>query len=131
MSARPRRWHQNPWWGLRQDLGHAQTMAFVTLALAQIWHLGNARSAASVLHPRHVVANRYALAAVVLSVSLQVASIHVRPLATVLDVVPLDAGEWLVVLGVSAVPAVVGQLLKLWRVGRRRYAAVAGGLRGD
>jgi hypothetical protein len=51
--------------------------------------------------------------AVVLSVMLQLLAVSVEPVARVLRVMSLSAAEWAVVLALAAVPAVVGQLLKL------------------
>jgi Ca2+-transporting ATPase len=93
----------------------ATTMSFMTLALAQIFHLGNARSARSVLHPSRAGTNRFALGAVALSIALQLMAVYVAPLAHVLRVVPLRPAEWALVVGLAAAPAVVGQALKVWR----------------
>ena len=38
-------------WALRYAPGHATTVAFLTLALTQVFHLGNARSSGAVLRP--------------------------------------------------------------------------------
>jgi Ca2+-transporting ATPase len=100
-------------WALRSDPTHASTVSFMTLALAQIFHLGNARSVRPVLRPARATANRYALGAVVLSVMLQLLTVSLEPVAGVLRVVSLSATEWAVVLALAAVPAVVGQVLKL------------------
>jgi Ca2+-transporting ATPase len=54
------------------------TMTFMTLALAQIFHLGNARSVGPVLRPRAVVRNRFALGAVALAVGLQLLTVGDR-----------------------------------------------------
>jgi magnesium-transporting ATPase (P-type) len=86
--------------------------------VAQILHLGNARSLDPVLHPARVVANPYALLAVALSIALQLAAMYVEPLARVLGVRPLDLAGWALVLGLGAIPAVVGQARKLWRARR-------------
>jgi Ca2+-transporting ATPase len=104
-------------WSLSRHPTHPHTVAFMTLAFAQIFHLGNARSAAPVLSLGRMSANRYALAAVAVSVGLQMIAMYVEPLPTVLHLVPLDGEEWTVVLLASALPAVVGQAHK---VGRRR-----------
>ena len=54
-------------WGLRSgDAPRAVTMAFMTLALAQLFHLGNARSRGPVLTPRRAMANPWAVGAVAL-----------------------------------------------------------------
>ena len=87
----------------------------MTLAFAQTFHLGNARSAEAVLSLRRIGANAYALAAVALSISLQLAAMYVEPLADLLHVVPLRSEEWIVVLVLAAIPAIVGQALKVWR----------------
>jgi Ca2+-transporting ATPase len=100
-------------WALGGEHSRATTISFMTLALAQIFHLGNARSRDPVLRVSHAVANPYALAAVAISVGLQLVAMYVEPIARVLRVVPLDAGEWAVVAGLALTPAVVGQVLKL------------------
>jgi len=68
------------------------------------------------------VGNRFALGAVVLALVLQVLAVTVPPLARVLRVQPPDARDWLVVLGLAVVPAVLGQARKLAAgvVGSRR-----------
>ena len=102
-------------WGLARAPRDATTMAFMTLALAQIAHLGNARSAGPVLHPRGAGANPYALGGATLALGLQVATLYVDPLPRLLRVTPLGLDEWLVVGVCAVVPALVGQGLKLWR----------------
>jgi Ca2+-transporting ATPase len=99
------------------DLERARTMAFSTLAVAQIFHLGNARSAGPVLRPARALANVYALGAVALSVGLQVAVVHYEPLASLLQLVPLTAADWAVVVAAGVIPGVAGQVAKLLRSG--------------
>ena len=98
----------------------AVTIAFMTLALAQLFHLGNARSRGSVLTWRRITANPWALGAVPLVIVLQLAAVYWPPLVAVLRTVPLSPGDWLVVTGLSVVPAVVGQVAEL--VQERRAA---------
>ena len=93
----------------------AVTMSFLTLSLAQVFHLGNARSSTPVMAWRAVVRNRYALAAVALTILLQALALHLPALAQILRTQPLTLGEWLAALGFAVVPAVVGQTLKLSR----------------
>ncbi len=100
-------------WGLsRGEGGTAATLAFMTLAIAQIFHLGNARSAAPVLSPRRAFGNRYAIAAVALAVGLQLLAAFFAPLSRVLHVMPLSPTDWLGVTALGLVPAVVGQTVK-------------------
>ena len=86
----------------------------MTLAVAQIAHLGNARSERDVLAPRRALANRFALLGVGVALALQLLT-TAGPLARVLDVAPLSQSEWLSVAFWGALPAVVGQLSKMTR----------------
>jgi Ca2+-transporting ATPase len=97
------------------SLAHASTMAFMTLAFAQIFHLGNARSASPVIAPKRALSNPYALAAVAVTAGLQIVSLSLDPLAALLGLSPLNGTDWLVVLGLAAVPAVVGQAIHALR----------------
>jgi len=104
------------WWGMQTgsaDPRHATTLAFMTLAVAQVLHLGNARSTGPVMAPARVVANRHALAAVALVLALQMLVVQWEPLARVLGTVPLSVRDWLVVGALGLVPAVAGQAARL------------------
>ena len=65
----------------------------MTLTLAQVFHLGNARSSRSVLSPAAAVSNRYALTALALSLLLQRAPSSSRLSPRRCRVVPLSAGR--------------------------------------
>ena len=65
-----------------------------------------------VLGPRYMFANPSAVAAVALVVLLQVLAVHLPALTMVLQTRPLDAGDWIAVLALSGVSAVLGQAFK-------------------
>jgi Ca2+-transporting ATPase len=100
-------------WGLAYAPAQSVTISFMTLALAQIFHLGNARSPRAVLTPAKALANRYAVGAVVLSLILQVGLVQFARVAALLRVTPLSAGQWFVVLALSSATAVIGQAIRL------------------
>jgi P-type Ca2+ transporter type 2C len=102
------------WWAQRES-GPVTTMMFMTLALGQIFHLGNARSGRHVLHPTSALSNRYAMGAVVIACSLQLLPLYVESLQRLLHVTPLSMQEWLVVGAGASVTAVVGQGVRLVR----------------
>jgi Ca2+-transporting ATPase len=112
------------WIALDPDMSTASpralTMSFMTLALAQTFHLGNARSEEHVLTIRQALSNPVALGAVGLVVLLQVLAVHFRPLADVLRTEPLGARDWLVCVALALVPAVIGQLGRWLSAKRRR-----------
>jgi Ca2+-transporting ATPase len=101
-------------WGLQSgDPAKAVTIAFMTLALAQLFHLGTARSRGPVITWRRATANPWALGAVPLVILLQILALQWAPLATVLRTVPLEVGDWMMVGALSVAPAVVGQVVDL------------------
>ena len=86
----------------------------MTLAFAQVLHLGNARSAGAVVRPASIVSNPWALAGAGLAIALQLLAIFYAPLRDVLHLVPLDGREWLVIVACAAAPALAGQLIKIF-----------------
>jgi Ca2+-transporting ATPase len=112
-------------WGLREwpdDPARAVTLSFTTLAFAQIFHLGNARSTEHVVSPRRALANRYALGAVLLTVTLQVLAVAAPPLARVLGTEPLTTRGWMIAVALGAIPALVGQG---WKILRGRSSGIS------
>jgi Ca2+-transporting ATPase len=105
-------------WGLKgepEDGTRASTLTFLTLAFAQIVHLGNARSSGPVISWRSALGNRVALGAVALAGGLQVLAVSYPPLARVLDVRPPSREDWFIVAVLALAPALVGQAVKSLR----------------
>ena len=86
----------------------ALTMNFLTLAFAQLLHVGNARGVNGLFTFRRAATNLAAVGAVVGVALVQVAAVHVDVWARVLRLTPLTGAEWSVVVGVSLVPAIGG-----------------------
>ena len=106
------------WWGKHAAPGghaYATTLAFMTLAVAQAFHLGNARSEGPVLRPSRILANSYALGAVALVLLLQMFAAHWAPLARTLGLVPLGWQDWLIVGALGVIPGVAGQIVNTIR----------------
>jgi Ca2+-transporting ATPase len=99
---------------------HSQTMAFMTLALAQLFHLGNARSREPVWAYLRIVANPWALGAMALVIALQWASVSIEPLRRALHTTPLSAQEWILIFALAVVPGLIGQTLRVCRRSRSR-----------
>jgi Ca2+-transporting ATPase len=99
-------------WGLREwpdEPARAVTLSFSTLALAQIFHLGNARSTGHVVSRHSALANPYALGAVGLTVALQMLAVINPQLGRILGTAPLTTRGWMIALALGAVPGLVGQ----------------------
>ena len=91
----------------------ARTVAMTTLAVSQIFHLGNARSDEPVLRWSRAVANPLAIGAVAVSLTLQVLAVTVAPLAAILDLTPLGPWDWVLAVALGGVPAIIGQGVKV------------------
>jgi len=85
----------------------ARTIAFMTLGLAQLFHLGTARSRSQVLSPRRALANRWALAALPTVLALQLLAVYADPLSAILGTTTLSTGDLLACLGLSLVQSIV------------------------
>jgi Ca2+-transporting ATPase len=94
---------------------HTTTMAFMTLALAQVFHAFGARSQRKSIFSRWILKNPWVWGAVGLCIALQVAAVSVPFLNQVLRTVPLSAGDWGLVLAGAISPVLLIELLKLVR----------------
>jgi Ca2+-transporting ATPase len=104
---------------LRKPEAEATTVAFLTLALAQLWHVFSMRNRGSGWIVNEITRNPWVWGALVLCVGLLVLAVHWPPLATVLSVASPGVSGWSLALGASFVPLVVGQLTLLPRLGGR------------
>ncbi|WP_435018606.1 cation-translocating P-type ATPase [Tundrisphaera sp. TA3] len=103
------RWHGGEGTGLRQ----ASTMAFMTLALAQVAHAFNVRSRRGSAFTRRLFTNGWLWGAVVVCVALQVLAGTVPLLRRVLHTAPPSSSDWAVIGACSLAPVVVVELVKL------------------
>ena len=87
----------------------AVTVSFLTLAIAQLWHVFNMRDRRSSVLENDVVRNPWIWGALALCAALLGAALYVPFIADALQVSPPGAAAWLVILGFSALPLVAGQ----------------------
>ncbi|WP_066068491.1 calcium-translocating P-type ATPase, SERCA-type [Neobacillus soli] len=85
------------------QLPYAQTVAFATLVMAQLIHVFDCRSEKSVLS-RNPFGNPYLIGAVISSLVLMVGVIYLPALQPIFHTVPVAAKDWLLIIGLSAVP---------------------------
>ncbi|HYH69453.1 MAG TPA: cation-transporting P-type ATPase [Urbifossiella sp.] len=114
------------WYGAEGDgLRHATTLAFMTLALAQVFHAFNARSRDRSAFTARLFTNGWLWGAVAVCVALQLAAVYTPFLQLVLHTTPLSAADWSLVLAGSLAPVAVVELVK--RAPRPRGGAVSPG----
>ena len=102
-------WHGTEGEGLRQ----ATTMAFMTLALAQVFHAFNARSQRRSAFTGRLFTNGWLWAAVGICLVLQAAAVYLPLLQKVLHTSPPSISDWWVIAACSLLPVAVVELVKL------------------
>ncbi|MCC3357530.1 calcium-translocating P-type ATPase, SERCA-type [Bacillus sp. REN16] len=100
-------YHRDP-----NNLGYAQTIAFATLVMAQLIHVFDCRSERSIFH-RNPFQNMYLVWAVISSVLLMLVVIYYPPLQPIFKTYAIAPRDWLLVIGMSAIPTflLAGSLL--------------------
>ncbi len=98
------------WLGM--DQSRAVTISFLTLAFGQLWHVFNMRDAGSRFVRNDVTQNPWVWGALGLCTVLLLIAVYVPGLADLMQVENPDAAGWGLVLGMSFIPWVVGQVLK-------------------
>ncbi|MBV9945803.1 MAG: cation-transporting P-type ATPase, partial [Myxococcales bacterium] len=91
-----------------QDIDHRRAMVFSLLALSPLFHALNCRSATDSLFVLRPILPVPLAAAVMVSAAIHLVTLFVPALRPVFRTFPLDAREWVLMLGLSAsiVPAV-------------------------
>jgi Ca2+-transporting ATPase len=106
------------------DVQTAETMAFVTLSLAELIRAFTVRSERLSIFQLGFFTNKYLLGAVGLSVTLLLAVVFIPFLQPIFNTHALSLREWEVVLGLAVLPAVAEEVTKwfLRRTGVKRGA---------
>ena len=98
----------------------ANTMAFSTLTLSQLFHAFNVRSEDRSIFSQGVLSNPAMNRAFLAGLVLQLSVLLIPPLQGVFSVVPMDFAQWLTVLVLAAAPVPICECAKA--LSRRRSA---------
>lgn len=93
-------------------LVHAQTMAFITLSVSQLFHSLNLRSDVKSIFKVGLFKNRLLIGAIVLGLIIQASLVYVPFLHDVFNIHYLSLADWLFVLGLSIIPVVLNEIVK-------------------
>ncbi|MEZ6097688.1 MAG: HAD-IC family P-type ATPase [Pirellulaceae bacterium] len=86
----------------------AITVSFLTLGFAKLWFVLNLRDRGSAVWNNDVVRNPWIWGSLVLCVSLLLLAVYWSPLSGVLQTERPGLNGWLLILGVSMIPAILG-----------------------
>ncbi len=103
--------------GAGRGIRHAQTLAFTTLVLAQLFNALSARSDERSAFDR-LLANRWLWLALAVSLGLQISVVHAPFLQGAFRTVPLSPGDWLLCAAVGSAALWAMELRKRVRRGR-------------
>src|SRR3970282_2167324 len=103
---------QHDWRGV--DVQTAETMAFVTLSLAELFRAYTVRSERASLFSIGVFSNRYMQYAVGLSITLLLLVTSVPFLQPIFNTHFLSPREWGVVVGLALIPAIAEEITKFF-----------------
>lgn len=94
------------------DLRRAQTLAFTTIALFQVFNALNCRSRTTSVFKLGLTTNKYLLGGIAASVSLQVLATLLPPLQGALGTTALSVWDWLIIVLVSSSVFVADEIRK-------------------
>lgn len=95
-----------------EALIHAQTLAFLTLSVSQLFHAFNLRTSRKSIFQAGIFKNRYLIGAVGVGLVLQIALVYVPVFSDWFHLRPLVWQEWLFVIGLSMIPVAVNEFVK-------------------
>lgn len=90
----------------------AVTISFLTLGFSKLWFTYNLRSPESTFFSNEIVRNPYVAGAIILCIFLLLATVYIPGLANVLNTQDPGKTGWYLLLGMSFIPFVWGQLLR-------------------
>ncbi len=114
---------QHDWRGV--NVQTAETMAFVTLSLAELFRAYTVRSERASLFRLGVFSNKYMQYAVFFSIAMLLLVVNVPFLQPIFNTHFLSGTEWLIVLSLALIPAVTEEITKFFLRRQDRKAAIA------
>lgn len=98
------------WLGLEEEA--ATTISFISLGFTRLWHVFNVREPGSGIIRNEIVQNKYVWGALTFCTILLVIAVYVPGLSGALSTVDPGVNGWLLILGVSLVPLIIGQIVE-------------------
>ena len=91
----------------------AITISFLTLAFTQLWHVFNLRGPGGSLFRNNITRNPYIWGALILCTIITIGAVYLPGPARILKLTDPGFTGWMVVLGMSVLPLLVGQVWRL------------------
>ncbi|MBN1997623.1 cation-transporting P-type ATPase [candidate division KSB1 bacterium] len=97
----------------KMETEKAVTISFLTLAFAQLWHVFNMSETGSPYFRNEITQNPWIWGALVLCTLLLIGATLITPLASILHISAPGTDGWIIVVGMSLAPLLLGQIVKM------------------
>lgn len=97
---------------LNMEVKQAVSVSFLTLAFVQLWHVFNMRDIGSGIFKNDITRNTYVWGALGLCTLLILCAVYIPSFADVLKVVDPGKDGWILVIVMSVLPLIIGQIHK-------------------
>ncbi|WP_066304674.1 cation-translocating P-type ATPase [Bacillus sp. FJAT-29814] len=101
---------------------HAQTMAFITLSVSQLFHSLNLRNNHKSIFQIGFMTNKYLLGSILLGITIQAVLVNTLVFNRIFEIRVLTVKDWLLVLALSILPVMFNEL---WKAGKRIFQTPA------
>jgi Ca2+-transporting ATPase len=109
------------WLGMTQE--QAVTVSFMTLGFSRLWHVFNMRDRNSGYLRNEITQNPYVWGALLFCTGLLLIAVYVPLLSTALETANPGGRGWLLIIAMSFVPLIVGQIFKALSEGKSEKAS--------
>jgi Ca2+-transporting ATPase len=109
------------WLGMTQ--AEAVTISFMTLGFSRLWHVFNMRDRNSGYLRNEITQNPYVWGALLFCTGLLLIAVYVPLLSTALETADPGGRGWLLILAMSFVPLIVGQISQVLSEGKSEKAS--------
>ncbi|NWQ44349.1 cation-translocating P-type ATPase [Bacillus sp. EB106-08-02-XG196] len=96
----------------KDALMHAQTMAFITLSISQLFHSLNLRNNHKSIFQVGLFTNKYLVGSILLGIFIQVALVNIPVFNEIFEINVLTLKDWLFILTLSLLPVIFNELYK-------------------
>ncbi|NLK93666.1 MAG: calcium-translocating P-type ATPase, PMCA-type [Clostridiales bacterium] len=96
------------------SLSHAQTIAFIVLALSQLFFSLNMRNNTKSIITMGPFSNKYLSLSIILGILVQVLIVNIDFLAKIFKVYSLTFKDWIFIVLISMIPLIINELIKIY-----------------
>lgn len=94
-------------------LTYGRTMAFIVLTFSQLFYSLSMRNSKKTIFEVGFFGNKMLILSIIVGIALQVGLISIPPISAVFKVTQMDSSHWGMVIGLSLIPLIVNEIIKV------------------